>query len=196
MTPQDIITGARPILNDTDVSTLRHLDPELLNYVNDGLREMVGLQPMIFSTIGDMICDADVCEQAISFENAAALIEVLSIHVGTALTPFDMAAMTAHHPNWRKDPAGPARQWTRFPNDALRFFIYPKAPDTLQVLDVRYARIPTTYAMTDTITDIPLTLQPALIDYVVYRAQAKDDEHTLSNRSGGFYQSFVAKVKG
>ena len=61
---------------------------------------------------------------------------------------------------------------------------------------MRYARIPGTYAMTDTIIDIQLTLQPALIDYVVYRAEAKDDEHSLSQRAGQFYQSFVTKVKG
>lgn len=196
MTPQDIISGARPILNDTDTTAPRQSDDELLAYVNDGLREMVSLQPAIFSTIGDMLCDADTCEQAITFANAAALIEVLYIHGGPFLTPFDMASMGAFHPNWRQDPGAPARQWTRFPNDALRFYIYPKAPDALQTVCVRYARIPGTYALADTIIDIPLTLQPALIDYVVYRAESKDNEHALSQRAGQFFQSFVAKVKG
>jgi hypothetical protein len=196
MTPQDVITGARWILNDTDTVAPRQTDPELLGYVNDGLREMVALQPMIFSTIGDMICDAESCEQAVTFDDAAALIEILCIHNGAALTPFDLMAMSAFNPGWRSDASGPARQWTRFANDALRFYIYPKAPDTLQILDVRYARVPTAYALTDTITDIPITLQPALIDYVVYRSELKDNEHVLSQRAAQLYQSFVAKVKG
>lgn len=196
MTPKDIITGARHILNDTDTTTPRQSDAELLGYVNDGLREMVTVQPALFSTIGDMACDADACEQSITFEDSAVLIEVLCIHGGNALTPFDMAAMSAFHPGWRADPGGPARQWSRFPNDMLRFYIHPKAPATLQVLDVRYARLPGTYDFDDTIIDIPTTLQPALIDYVVYRSEAKDNEHVLSQRAGQFYQSFVAKVKG
>ena len=196
MTPKDIIAGARPILNDTDLVAPRQSDTELLGYVNDGLREMVPLQPSLFSTIGDMICDTDSCEQAITFADAAALLEVLCIHEGAALTPFDMMAMGAFNPGWRADAAGPARQWTRFANDALRFYIYPKAPATMQVLDVRYARIPTPYALADTIVDIPLTMQPALIDYVVYRSESKDNEHVLSQRAAQFYGSFVAKVKG
>jgi hypothetical protein len=196
MTPQDIIIGARPILNDTDPVTPRQTDVELLKYVNDGLREMVPLQPTLFSTIGDMVCDPDSCEQAITFVDAAALLEVLCIHEGEALTPFDMMAMGAFNPGWRTDPGGPARQWTRFANDPLRFYLYPKAPATLQVIDVRYARIPAAYALADVITEIPVTLQPALIDYVVYRAESKDDEHVLSQRASQFYQSFVVKVKG
>ena len=167
----------------------------MLGYVNDGLRECVILRPELFSTIGDMTCVAGSCEQSISFDDAATLLEVLCIHGGNALLPFDFAAMNAFNPGWRNDDAAQASQWTRFANDPLRFYIYPKAPAD-QVIDVRYVRNPTVVGLNDPIYDLPVTYQPALVDYVIYRSEMKDSEHVLSQRAVGHQQAFVAKIKG
>jgi len=198
MTPQDIITEARYILNDTNSTGVgyRQGDTELLGYVNSSLVECAVLRPELFATIGDMTCVVGQCEQSISFTDVVALLEVLSIHQGAALTPFDMVAMNAYNPGWRTDTAAAARQWSRFTNDPLKFFIYPKAPVTPQVLDVRYARNPATFAIGDTITDVPAALKTALVEFVVYRAASKDDEHVNSGRANSFYQSFLSKLKG
>lgn len=195
MTPQEIITEARHIVNDTDATAYRQSDDELLTYVNGGLKECAVIQPILFSTIGDMTCTSGQCEQSITFTDAVALLDVLSIHGGAALTPFDMASMNAFNPGWRTDAAAAARQWSRFANDPLKFFVYPKAPVS-QVLDVRYVRNPSTYTIGATISDLPSALQTALTDYVVFRAQSKDDEHAVSQRALGHYQAFVAKLKG
>lgn len=197
MTPQEIITTARYILNDTNATGAgyRQLDPELLDYVNSGLKEMAVLNPAMFSTIGDYTCISGQCEQVLTFADAAALMEVLAIHQGTALTSFDMMSMNQFNPGWRADAAAPATQWTRFANDPLKFFIYPQAPGG-QVLDVRYVRNPSTYALGDTIIGVPSVFQPALVDYVVYRAESKDSEHVLSQRAVTFQAAFAAQVKG
>lgn len=198
MTPQDIITVARDVLLDTDAAAYRQSDAELLRYVNDGIREAAIVQPALFSTIADYTCVPDSCEQAITYADGFALLEVLCIHNGTALTPFDMDTMNAFNPSWRADAEGDAKQWCKFANDPFKFYIYPKAPAlTAQILDVRYVRTPAAnYALTDLITDLPDGYKPALADYVVSRASAKDDEFQDNNRSTAFYQSFVAKMKG
>ena len=198
MTPQEIITEARYVLNDTNATSTgyRQSDIELLEYVNGGVKECATIQPTLFSTIGDLVCVVGQCEQGITFTDAAALLEVLCIHQSTALTVFDIPTMNAFNPGWRADTAGPARQWARFANDPLKFYIYPKAPATQQTLDVRYVRNPATFTINQNIDELPNIFKTALVDYVVFRASSKDDEHIGDGRAAAFYQAFLAKLKG
>lgn len=193
--PSDIIATARNIYNDADSVLYRKDDTELLAYVNEGILAISALKPELFNTIGDLECVAGTVEQSVTFADAQVLTEVLCIHDGNALTPFDMAVMSAFRPEWRSDDAGPAVQWTRKAGDPLRFFIYPKAPVS-QILDIAYIRVPLVLALTDAITEIPVGYLPALVDYVVYRAESADDEHSNSGRAANHYQSFVAMIKG
>lgn len=192
MTPRDIINQARHITLDTDAALPRQSDTELLSYVQEGLREACVMRPDLFSTVGDMTCTAGQCEQAITFSDAMQLLDVLCIHGGTALTPFDRASMDLFNPGWRTDAAGPAENWAPLNGDPLQFFIYPKAPAD-QVLDVRYVRNPGNYAIDDAIGDLPAAYQPALADYVVYRSESKDDEHVLTQRAASHYAAFKSK---
>lgn len=191
MTPQDIIKQARYLTLDTG-STSRQSDAELLSYVQDGLREACVMRPDLFSTVGDMACTPGQCEQSITFIDAASLLDVLCIHGGASITPFDRTTMDQFRPGWRLDAAGPAKQWAPLNGDPLQFFIYPSAP-VGQVLDVRYVRNPAVYALDDTIGDLPAAYRPALVDYVVYRAESKDDEHVLTQRAAAHYAAFKTK---
>lgn len=195
-TPQDIITTARYILNDTDAIAPRQSTTELLGYFNDGLREIAAIQPALYTEIGDLTCIINTCEQAIPYTSAQAVVDVLCIADGDAITPFDIPTMNAFNPGWRTDTGGPAVQWSKYPGQPMRFFIYPKAPATTQVLNVSYLKNATVHALTDPITEIPSSYFPPLVDYVVYRAEFKDDEHANSGRAAAAYQAFVSKVKG
>jgi len=196
MTPQSIITTARYTLNDTDSTGYRNSDAELLAYVNEGMREISMFRPDLFSSIGDFTCTIDSCEQRATFSDAQLVAKVLCIHGGAALTFFDMDAMDTFRPGWRADTAAAATQWSKHPVDPLRFFIYPKAPATAQVLDLLYVRMPTDLLIGDTITEIPASLTPALVDYVIYRAENKDAEHVTSGRATMHAAAFAAKVSG
>lgn len=196
MTPQDTISSARYILNDPDNGTPRQSTAELLGYVNDGLLEIAALRPDLFQKIGDYTCIPSQSEQAITFSDAQALVRVLSIHGGSALTPFDIGQMDAFSPGWRAATVASASQWGAYPGDPLRFFVYPPAPVAQQVLDVLYIKIPTVLALADQITEIPASFSVALVDFVVSRASQKDDEHSDSGRAVASYNAFVSKVKG
>jgi len=195
MTPSEIIAAARAILNDEDAGGYRYPDADLLGYVNDAIKSCVALRPEWFSTIGDYTCISGQCDQALDFEDAVSLIEVLCHHEGNAILPFDLAAMDAFAPGWRAVAAGPATQWAKFANDPIRFYIYPKAP-VAQVIDVRYIRRPASYAMDAPITEIPDIYRPALVDYVVGMAESRDDEHVVSQRAQQFVAQFAARLKG
>ena len=194
-TPRELIQTARNIYNDADSVLYRKENDELLGYVNDAISEISALRPEIWNTIGDIECTEGEVEQAVTFSDAQALIEVLCIHGSNALTPFDMAVMSAFRPGWRSDDAAPALQWTRKPGDPLRFFIYPKAPAD-QTIDVMYVRVPLVLTIDDPINEVPIGYHPAIVDYIVYRAESADDEHAVSGRAIGHYETFVAKIKG
>lgn len=194
MTPSQIITEARNITQDTTIS-YRNSEDELLEYVNQGLREACVINPALFSTVISFPCVAGQCEQTLNATDSAALIEVLCVTNGRAVTPFDFNAMNAFNPSWRTDTAGEAQQWSKFANDPRRFFIYPKAPAS-QNLDVRHAKVPATYGLNDTIAELPDVYKPALAKYVISRVEVKDDEHALAQRSAQMYAEYVAQIKG
>ena len=194
-TPATIIATARAVYND-QTATYRKPDTELLGYVNEGMQEISALQPNTFLVRATLTCTVSTVKQAIAFSTAQALVDVLSIQDGAALTEFDVEAMDRFNPNWRTDTAGAAKQWARVTGSPLEFFIYPKAPATAQALDITYVKTPTTLALSDTITEIPAGYMPALADYVIYRCESADDEHSNSGRAATHFQMFVAKIKG
>jgi len=195
MTVQDIITDARYTLQDTVEADYRMSNTEAVIYVNDAMAEICEIRPDLFKALGDLTCIEAQCDQTVTFAEAKALVEVLSIHGGAAVPECDMAALDAFLPGWRAATAGAAVNWMRKPGDPLRFFIYPKAPAD-QILDVLYVKNPVILAIGDAITELPGTMKPALVYYVVWRAEAKDDEHVDSGRASAGYQAFLGLVKG
>lgn len=196
ITPQSIITLARSIYNDAGSAFFRISNDDLVGYVNDGLQEASILAPSLFHTTGDFTCAAGQTEQAVTFADARQLSKVIRIKDGRALHPVDLDALSRFNPDWASDTAAAAQNWCRHDSDPLRFYVYPKAPVEMQVLEVLFVRIPGTYALNDPITEVPASVAPALSDYVIYRAESRDDEHSNSGRAVSHYQAFVQKIGG
>lgn len=191
MTPQDVINVARDVLNDTESVT--YTDPELLRYVNDGINEAQRLAPHWFYTVGTLTCTAGETLQVLDLADAAGLVRVVRVVGGDAVYQSDIDTMDRFKPGWHTATADAATQWLPDSMDPRRFYIYPPAPASQQ-LEVLYIQAQTDLALSGTI-DLPLFFRSALADYVVYRAESKDEEHTNSGRAVSHYQSFVSKLK-
>jgi len=186
------IATARTILNDPDA--VRYSASDMLAYANDAVRMMVPLLPHLFQSVGDVTCDGNNTMQAVRTDVALAITDVRRVKNGGAILPMDAEALSQFDPSWRNSPTGAAISWSRVASDPLRFEIYPPAPPG-QVIEVMYLRIPVEYtASADTV--LPEVYSGAIADYVVYRAESRDDEHVNANRAAQFLASFVAKVKG
>jgi hypothetical protein len=196
MTPQSIITTARRVLQDTGHAgvALRMGDAELLGYVNEAVREVALLRPDLFSHVANMATTAGQVMQTLAAADAQRLLEVIGVVGGQAVTPMDRSALDQFRPSWRSDTAGPARHWAPVEGDPRRFFIYPQAPAS-QSLEVRYAREPLTYELTQAMPELSDVYEPALADYVIWRAESKDDEQASAQRARTHFEAFVAKVK-
>lgn len=195
MTPQSIITLARYIVNDTDANAAvqRQSNDELVLYVNEGLKEASKVSPGHFEFVLNFDCVAGKTEQVISFTQAQEFLEVIRIKDGKAVHVMDLMAINQFNPDWGQDAAAPAQNWVKYANDKLRFYIYPKAP-VMQTLELSCIRNPQTYTLTDQITEVPNTWEPLLADYVIFRAESKDDEHVNSGRAVAAYNSFLQKL--
>lgn len=192
MTLGSAISIARGILNDPN--GVRYSDADLLRYANDALDQMVVLAPRLFYTDGEVLCVAGETLQTVGYGDAHALVAVRRVKNGNAVTPADRASLDAFDPAWHRATAAAAVHWLAVENDPVRFLVYPPAP-VGQVLEVQYVHVPPEYTATAD-TTLPATYEDAVSDYIVSRAEARDDEHVNSQRVQQFSNSFVAKVKG
>lgn len=194
MTPLSIISDVRHTTNDIR-TPYRQSDEELLAYVNEALRAAVVLRPDLFSTTDLHLCEPGKTHQRLSFARASALLDILGVENGGALRRFDQEAMDNFTPNWRTADAAVAKEWCPLAGDAVGFLLSPPPPRN-QLLRVRYVRNPKSYLLEETISDLPVTYRPAIVAYVVYRAESKDDEHVLSARAGAAFEIFKNTLKG
>lgn len=190
MTPQTIITNARYTLNDT--SSVTYSDAELLAFVNDGLKEVLKKAPRWFYTVGNHACTQDAIRQTMSSSTATEVVRVIRVVGGNIVTFVELDTLDRFKPGWPSDTAGAAVNWMRDIDDPLSFYIYPKAPAS-QTLELLIIPVLSDYALTDSLT-LPSMFHSALEDYVVFRAESKDDEHVNSGRAAAYYQSFMAKI--
>lgn len=184
---------ARVILQDTDSTAYRYATADLLSYANDALDQMVTLVPSLFYSEGEITCVAGPL-QSIGYQEARALVKVRRIKNGTAVLPCSADTMNLFSPDWPTHTAGAAKNWMAVDNDPVRFYVYPPAVAG-QILEVIYIETPDEYVATAD-TGVPDIYSDAIADYIVYRAESRDDEHVVSQRAQSFYQSFVNKCSG
>lgn len=194
---QTPIATARGILNDPDA--VRYSDADLLGYANDALDQIVTLVPEWFHARGNVACTAGTTEQQLNnggagISDALALVRIDRISGGGVVVRTDRASLDLYRPSWLTDTAGAAVNWMPSDVGPLHFSIYPKAPVS-QTLEAIYVKQPQEFA-SGVDTGLPTQLADAISDYVVYRAESRDDEHSNTNRAAAFMTTFVQKVKG
>lgn len=190
MTPQDIISDVRQLLNDTS-PTYRHSDTQLLVFVNQAIKRVSLLRPDLFTVYADMVCTVNTVVQSAPADSIR-LMEVLQVVDGDALYESERPILDMHTPSWRTATGGAARTWMRDPRSPNKFFIYPKAPASAQSLTIQYAKTPIAdYILSATITELQETYRVSLVDCTIFLAQSIDDEHVSAGRAKLFYESFT-----
>ena len=185
------IDTARSILNDQDASGYRYSQEDLLKYANDALDALCEVAPQFFHTEGELECTANAVLQQVPYDNALALVNIIGIKDGPAITPVDRRILDQFRPSWMTDPAGTAKHWIPIVDEPMRFFVVPKAPAG-QKLTIIYVKVPEAYAA-DQDTGLPMTLESAIADYIVGRAEFRNDESVNNNRAAQAMSSFYGR---
>lgn len=187
MTPADIITEARVLIQDSKLP-YRYSDTVLLGFVRQTLRRMAILRPDLFCVIGEIPTTVNTVIQSCPSDSLR-LVEVFQVKNGNAVTEVNREVLDQMSPNWINDAAGTPVNFMRHVRNPNRFFLYPR-PSTGVVLIAEYAQVPPAYTLNQTITGLPDAYLPVAADGVVFLAESVDNEHVNSNRAKLFQDSF------
>lgn len=191
MTPAEIITECRRLLNDT-VSPYRYSDTVLLGYVNQTVKRMAILRPDLFGELGEIPTTPESAIQSLP-PGAHRLIDVYQVKDGAAITEVDRETMARNHPSWMTEVAATPVNFMRHVRNPTKFFVYPR-PVTGTVLIGEYAVTPSDYAADDEISVLPPSYMGVMVDGVMFLASSTDDEHVNSGRAGVFLESFTQQL--
>lgn len=187
MTPADIITEARTLIQDSR-TPYRYSDTVMLNFVNQTLKRMSILRPDLFSIIGDIPTTANTVIQSCPADSLR-LVEIFQIKNGDAVTEVNREVLDQMSPGWVNEAAGTPLNFMRHVRNPNKFFLYPR-PTAGVILVGEYAQVPPNYILNQTIAALPDAYLPVAADGVVFLAESVDNEHVNSGRAKLFQDSF------
>lgn len=152
MTPNEIITEVRRLIQDTKV-TYRYSDAVMLGWVNQTLKRTAVLRPDLFGVIGDIATTPNVVLQSTPSDSLR-LIQIFQVKNGDAVTEVDREVFDQTYPGWVNEAAGTPVNFMRHVRNPNKFFVYPR-PTSGVILVGEYAQVPPDYALNDTIALIP-----------------------------------------
>lgn len=184
-----------------DLTNIRWTRAELLSWLNDGLRQIVTIQPSASSTTVSKQLAAGT-RQYIPTDGWL----LLSIYrnMGTnGTTPgrviriVSREILDSFNPNWNTVTAtAEVRNYMYTDQDQLAFYVYPPNTGT-QYIELNYSVQPVDLTLETQPIPIFDVFQSALLDYILYRACSKDAEYAPGVAlSQSYMATFVAAVQG
>jgi len=188
MTPNEVITEARRLIQDTK-TPYRYSDGVMLGFVNQTIKRIAILRPDLFAVIADFTTTANIVLQNCPADSTR-LIEIFQVKNGTAITEVNRETLDRTAPNWLNEEAGQPVNFMRHVRNPNKFFVYPR-PTPGVVLVGEYAQAPPEYGPDQEIAQPTDAYFPIVVDGVVFLAESIDNEHVNSGRAKLFQDSFV-----
>ena len=196
ITGQYLITSAQLTLKDA--GAIRWTRTELLGYLNDGQRELVTIKPEACTINTAIKLAAGLTKQSVP-DAAIALLDVTrnmgsdGTTPGRAISITSKSMLDAVAPTWSSasNSEGYITHFTYDPRNPKVFYVYKKAPATDLYVEVMYSSVPAAAADSSTgVIGVDDIYANALLDYVLYRAYAKDAETQNAQLATAHYQAF------
>jgi hypothetical protein len=196
ITAQTIVNNAA--LQLTDVSGVRWTSAELLGWLNDGLRQIVTIQPNATSKISNVQLVAGT-RQSIPSDGWM----LLRVHrnmgsngstPGRAIRVISREVMDSFNPYWHTDTATTeVKNFIYDIEDQMAFYVYPPQIGG-QYIELNYSQQPTNLTLSQVIPIFDV-FASALLDYIMYRACSKDAEYAPGLQLAQLYLStFTAAI--
>lgn len=203
VTASSLIGKARTILLDT--AGVRSNDAELLGWLNDGQRDILLYKPNAYVKNVSVKLVAGTKQSLPS--DGVQLIDVVrnmgtsGAVPGTPVRIVDRRTLDAQLPTWHQStPSAVAKHYTYNVLDPKNYYVWPPQPNTNQgYVEMVYGALPTDATLTGFITVDEIYASP-LIDYMLYRAFAKDSEYEAdaqrpTQHMNAFITALTGKVK-
>lgn len=200
ITAQSVVNKVQVILQDT--TGVRWPDSELLDWLNDGQREIVLYKPNAF--IKNLaVRMAGGTKQSLPADGVQ-LIDVVRNMGTNGTTPGRAVRITMREvldsqlPDWHSEtPNSVVKHYAYSMLDPKNFYVYPPQPAAGQgYIELVYGASPTDTTLVGTIT-LDDIYQNVLVDYILYRAYSKDTEYAADqNRAAAHQNAYIAALTG
>lgn len=200
ITAQSVVDKVQVILQDT--TGVRWPDSELLDWLNDGQREIVLYKPNAF--IKNLaVRMAGGTKQSLPADGVQ-LIDVVRNMGTNGTTPGRAVRITMREvldsqlPDWHSEtPSSVVKHYVYSLFDPKNFYVYPPQPAAGQgYIELVYGASPTDTTLGGTIT-LDDIYQNVLVDYILYRAYSKDTEYAADqNRAATHQNAYIAALTG
>ena len=184
-----------------DLTNVRWTRAELLKWLNDGMRQIVLMQPNATNTVASIKLDAGT-RQNIPADGWLLLNVVRNMGTtgavpGRAIRIISRELLNAFNPDWHTDAtATVVKNFIYDLADQTHFFVYPPSPGTNYV-EINYSMQPVDLTAETQAIPIFDVYQGALVDYILYRACSKDAEYAPGLQlAQGYVATFMAAVQG
>lgn len=198
VTVQSIVDKAEILLQDT--TNVRWSASELMDWLNDGQREVVLHKPEASARNESVILTANSTKQTIpsaglSFIRLTRNMGANGTTPARAIRIVSREVLDAQTPDWHTETsAGHIKHYTFDPLDPKTFYVYPKAPATAYYVEMVYSAAPANASLGGAI-NIDDIYSNALLDYVMFRAYSKDAEYAQNGQLAvAYYTSFANSV--
>jgi len=203
---QHILSRVQNILQDN--TNVRWTEGELLDYLNDGQREIVNLRPDSTATHSNVSLSTGT-EQSIPTDGLR-LIKVLRNMSGTGtdatgsrtIRQVELSDLDIINRDWHSSSVtGPAAHGTVVKNyafnekDPRKFYVYPGVSGSAYV-EVVYSKNPTNLTAGTDLIQVDDIFANALINFVLYRAFLKESEYAANLATAGSYYQLFAQSLG
>lgn len=184
-----------------DLANIRWTRSELLSWLNDGMRQIVLIQPSASSTT---VSKQLVAGTRQTLPTGGWLLLQMYRNMGTngttpgrAIRIVSRELLDNFNPNWHTaTAAAEVRNYIYDIQDQTVFYVYPPNTGT-QYVELNYSAQPTDLTSETDVIPIFDIFQSALVDYILYRACSKDAEYAPGLQlAQGYLSTFVAAVSG
>lgn len=200
LTAGDVLARASEQL--LDQTNIRWSQAELLRYLNDARREIAVVRPDLYAT-STTVTLVQGTKQLIPADGSCFLDGVRNVTaadaLGKAVRVVEREVMDAHRPGWHTEADSTEIKHFMLDERSPRiFYVYPPAAAGHK-LEIVYCSPPADIELAD-IATTELTQEGvytnALVDYVCYRAFAKDAEYAGNDqRAASYYGQFAALLR-
>lgn len=184
-----------------DLANIRWTRSELLSWLNDGMRQIVLIQPSASSTT---VSKQLVAGTRQTLPTGGWLLLQMYRNMGTngttpgrAIRIVSRELLDNFNPNWHTaTAAAEVRNYIYDIQDQTVFYVYPPNTGT-QYVELNYSAQPVDLTSETDVIPIFDIFQSALVDYILYRACSKDAEYAPGLAlAQGYLATFVAAVSG
>jgi len=183
-----------------DIAGIRWTRAELLKWLNDGLRQIVLMQPNATNTPGAVQLVAGTRQ---TLPTGGWLLLGVYRNMGTtgttpgrAIRIISRELLDAFEPNWHSaTPSAITKNYIYDLQDQTAYYVYPPSTGT-NYIELNYSMQPTDLTSESQVIPIFDVYQGSLLDYIMFRACTKDAEYAPGVQLGQMYLATFTAATG